>query len=124
MRENHNRRKGYQQEQRAAVYLKQKGYEIIKCNFYSHYGEIDIIARDKTYLVFIEVKYRRNAKGGHPAEAVNAVKQRRICRTADWFCKRYSIQEETPCRFDVIGIEGEEIVHIENAFSYIAGNNY
>lgn len=113
------REEGYLQEEKAAEYLKQKGYRILKQNFYSRYGEIDIIAKDRDYLVFVEVKYRRNKRAGHPLEAVDLRKQRRICRTADWFLCRYGYKEGCPCRFDVIGITEEGITHIENAFSYV-----
>lgn len=113
------REKGYLEEQRAAEYLTQKGYQILERNFYSRQGEIDIIARDGKYLVFVEVKYRKNDSGGHPLEAVDIRKQKRICRTADWFCCRHGYHEGIPCRFDVIGIMGEEIVHVKDAFYYI-----
>lgn len=113
------RAEGYRQEQRAAEYLQEKGYRIIERNFYSRYGEIDIIARDREYLVFVEVKYRKSEKGGHPLEAVDRTKQKRICKTASWFLQRYGYTEETPCRFDVMGITEESVIHIEDAFFYI-----
>lgn len=112
------RQEGYLWEQKAAEYLKQKGYRVVASNFYSRYGEIDLIVRDREYLVFVEVKYRKTSRGGHPLETVDAGKQKRICRTADRFCCRYGYSEHTPCRFDVIGMTDQEIVHIENAFSY------
>lgn len=112
------RQEGYLQEQKAEDYLREKGFQILKRNFYSRYGEIDIIAKDGKYIVFVEVKYRKNPKVGHPLEAVDIRKQKRICKTADWFCKRYGYQEDTPCRFDVIGITMEDIQYIENAFLY------
>lgn len=59
-------------------------------------GEIDIIARDRDYLVFIEVKYRRDEHEGDPAEAVDARKQARILRTARYYMTRYHISEDTP----------------------------
>lgn len=116
---NGNRAKGGQEEQKAAEYLEQKGFRILKRNFYSRYGEIDIIAKDGDYLVFAEVRYRRDGRGGHPLETVDIRKQKRICQTADWFCRRYGWGTETPCRFDVVGITEKEMIHIENAFSYI-----
>ena len=50
---------GYQGEKRAVDYLKSIGYEIIKTNFYTKFGEIDIIAKEETCIIFVEVKYRR-----------------------------------------------------------------
>ena len=76
-----NRRQiGTEEEALAAVFLKAQGYEILEQNFRCRLGEIDIIARDGSALVFIEVKYRRNAAYGTPAEAVNLRKQQKICR--------------------------------------------
>ncbi len=118
MIERGRRQEGYIQEQRAEEYLKGKGFRILKRNFYSRYGEIDIIAKDGEYLVFVEVKYRKNDRSGHPLEAVDIRKQKRICKTADWFCKRYGYQDGIPCRFDVIGITMCDIQHVENAFLY------
>ena len=115
---NENRRMGTAYEKQAADFLQKKGYQILQTNFYSRYGEIDLIARQGKYLVFVEVKYRKNDAGGHPLEAVDVRKQRRICKTAGYYCLRYGYAEGTPCRFDVIGILGTEIIHVEDAFSY------
>ena len=115
-----NRKTGSGHEERAADYLAQKGYEILHRNFRGRYGEIDLIARDPgedpPCLVFVEVKYRKNEYSGNPLEAVGIRKQRRITGTALWYLCRWKIPEETPCRFDVIGIEGDSITHIKNAF--------
>lgn len=115
---NENRRQGMAWEQRAADFLKEKGYQILHTNFYSRYGEIDLVARQGKYLVFLEVKYRKDIRGGHPLEAVGAGKQRRICKTAAYYCIRYGYGENTPCRFDVIGILEKEILHVEDAFPF------
>lgn len=114
---NENRRTGSFWEAQAAEFLQEKGYEILHRNFTSRFGEIDLVARQETYLVFVEVKYRKNGSGGHPLEAVDHRKQRRIFQTAKYYCLRFGYGENTPCRFDVIGILGTEITHVENAFS-------
>ena len=89
-------------------------------NFYSRLGEIDLIARDGRYLVFVEVKYRKNSACGTPLEAVTEGKQRRICRTALYYCSKKGYEDSVPCRFDVVAIEGEHGVrHIKNAFDFI-----
>lgn len=115
-----NRRKiGSDYENRAAEYLKQQGFCIIEQNFHSRCGEIDIIAKDGKYLVFVEVKYRRDNSCGNPLEAVNASKQKRICRTAFYYCAKYGYGDTMPCRFDVIAMEGEHtLIHIKNAFDF------
>lgn len=115
-RKEESRRTGFAYEKKAAEYLAQKGYRILKQNFYTKFGEIDVIARDGRYLVFVEVKYRSSQRGGHPLETVDGKKQNRIKKAALFYLLRYGLPENTPCRFDVVGILGDQVVHIENAF--------
>lgn len=103
-------------EKRAAEYLEKQGCCILKQNFYTRSGEIDMIVKDGEYLVFVEVKYRSSQRGGHPLEAVNLRKQKRIRRAAQFYLLRYGYPENTMSRFDVVGILQDEIVHIKNAF--------
>ena len=78
-----NRRiRGQQKEELAAAWLERQGYEILEHNYRCRQGEIDLIARDGRYLVFIEVKYRNSAKCGDPLEAVDRRKQAKILYTA------------------------------------------
>lgn len=115
--EGKNRRKiGARYEQMAEAYLAEEGYQILQRNFYTKFGEIDLIAKDGKYLVFIEVKYRADSAKGHPLEAVDLRKQLRIKRAAQFFLLRYRYGNDMPCRFDVIGILGEELTHIKDAF--------
>lgn len=110
------RRTGSIYEQTAAMYLEAKGMRIVARNFYTRGSEIDLIARDGKYLVFIEVKYRSDAAKGYALEAVDIRKRRAVIAAARIFLYRYKFSEDTPCRFDVIGIDGGKITHIENAF--------
>lgn len=113
----YNKRKlGEEQEKRASVYLKEKGYEILEHNFFSRYGEIDLIARENEYLVFVEVKYRKDVHLGYPEESITTLKMKRILRTANWYMMKNQISENTPCRFDVVAMLGEKIKVIKNAF--------
>ena len=105
-------------EKEAGAYLEKQGYQILEYNFRCRSGEIDIIARDGEYLVFVEVKYRTNAKSGNPFEAVDSCKQRTISRTALYYCLKHGYGETTPCRCDVAAVLGEEITLIKNAFEY------
>lgn len=105
-------------EKQAGEYLIQQGYEIVEYNFRCRQGEIDIIARDGEYLVFAEVKYRKNTGSGSPLEAVNVKKQQIISRVASYYCLTHGLGESTPCRFDVVAILGDEISLIRNAFEY------
>lgn len=111
-----NKRKiGTDYEQLAAKYLGGRGYEIIESNYRCPVGEIDLIAKDGTYLVFIEVKYRRNLGAGSPLEAVDRKKQQTIRRVAQWYLTERHLYD-IPVRFDVTGILGEEITVIKDAF--------
>jgi len=114
-----NKRKiGTDYEKLAGAYLQQQGYEILEYNFRCRMGEIDIIAKDGAYLVFAEVKYRSGNQSGSPLEAVHWKKQQIISRTALYYCMKHKYGESTPCRFDVVGICGEEYTLIKNAFEY------
>ena len=105
-------------EKRAGEYLEEKGYQILSYNFRCRFGEIDLIARDDPYLVFVEVKYRANGASGMPLEAVDRKKQRIISNVASYYCMTHGVREDMPVRFDVVAIMGEEITHLRNAFEY------
>ena len=99
----------------AETYLKDNGYVIVATNYRNRLGEIDIIAKDKNVLVFVEVKSRATLAYGRPCEAVDFRKQQKIRKVAELYLvttKNYYAD----VRFDVIEILGAEINHIENAF--------
>lgn len=113
------RREGAFFEEAAARHLTEQGYLILERNYKRKTGEIDLIAAGEAHIIFIEVKYRRNRLSGAPEEAVTPLKQQRILRTAAWYMKEHHLSPDTPCRFDVIAVEGErgeEIRHLKNAF--------
>ncbi len=110
------RRVGTEQETKVQEYLQEQGYEIFARNFYTKHGEIDIIAKKDGYLVFIEVKYRADERFGAPEEAVDFRKQKKIIAAAQYYMFKNRISFDTPCRFDVAGVTGEEIRITENAF--------
>ncbi len=103
-------------EEIARNYLKENKYKIIESNFTRRGGEIDIIAKDKRELVFIEVKTRKNIKYGTPIEAVNKIKQKHIYKTAEYYIYKNNIKN-TPIRFDVVevymNIDNIKINHIK-----------
>lgn len=108
-------------EKIASEFLEEKGYEILDTNFRIKVGEIDIIARDGSCTVFVEVKTRKNSNFGSPSEYVTYQKQQRLRKAA--MCYIHSIDADM--RFDVIevfyheGVGGfvlNRINHIENAF--------
>lgn len=107
---------GTHYEQLAAEYLEKNGLKLLAKNFRCSQGELDLIAKDGAYVVFVEVKYRSSRSKGMPAEAVNLQKQRRICRAARYYLYQNHMGEDTPCRFDVVSILENEICWIKNAF--------
>ena len=120
MEQNKRRNKrtvGWDYEKIAGTYLEEHGYEILQYNFYCHAGEIDIIAMHEGYLVFVEVKYRKDIQKGYPLEAVSARKQRVIFKCALYYLQKQK-KADIPVRFDVVGILGEEIQVIQNAFEF------
>ena len=115
---------GQQGEAAAARYLKRLGYKIVARGQRDLLGELDLVAVDGQTVVFVEVKTRRSQDAGHPADAVNADKQRRMTRLALAFLKRHGLLEY-PSRFDVIAVtwpEGQrrpKIEHFQNAFEAV-----
>ena len=106
-------------ENAAAAYLESRGIHILMRNYRCHFGEIDIIARENSCYLMIEVKTRKGLRWGFPAEAVDRRKQIRISRTCDYFRMRYHLPEDTPVRFDVIEVDLQlECRWIRNAFEY------
>lgn len=110
-----NVRKGREYEKRAGRYLEQEGLKILEYNYRCALGEIDIVAREEETLVFCEVKYRTDIRKGTPLEAVDSRKQRRLFLSAMHYMMKAGLTE-VPCRFDVIGIQGDKLQHIRNAF--------
>ena len=106
---------GTQKELLAMHYLEKQGMKILERNFRCRTGEIDLIARDGTCLVFVEVKYRTTDRYGSPLEAVSARKQQTIRKVAEVYLLT---RRQTDCevRFDVVGICGDDFRHIKDAF--------
>lgn len=96
-------RVGHDGEEIAGEFLKKSGYVIVARNYRCKLGEIDIIARDGEFLVFIEVKTRTGASCGSPASAVTFRKQRQISKAAQWYLAEHGLFE-APARFDVVAI--------------------
>ena len=106
----------------AGKILKKKGYKILKRNYISKYGEIDIVAYDRGIICFVEVKTRQSENYGPPELAVTKEKRKRIVRTALNYLTINNI-EDTDCRFDVVSILYKEDVSkpdielLESAFT-------
>lgn len=109
---------GKQGEDLAAVHLTDKGYKILHRNWVSGKRELDIVASDKDFIVFVEVKTRSDDNLMHPRHAVTNEKQRSMIFAAEQYIKRYNINKES--RFDIISIVSKGnttiVEHIEGAF--------
>jgi len=107
--------RGAAAEAQAADFLRRKGFTVLARNYLTKGGEIDIVAREKKTLVFVEVKSRKNNAFGGAVGAVTSAKQKRV----EWAALQY-IKENRPSfdsiRFDVICITPEKTEHIPNAF--------
>ena len=108
--------KGHYYEQEAADYLLSRGYQILEMNYRCRHAEIDLIAMDGDYLVFVEVKYRASDRIQTPAEAVDRKKQRQISLAARQYMFSHRICEEQLCRFDVVAFLNQQPVLYKNAF--------
>jgi putative endonuclease len=110
---------GRKGEEKALRFLKKRGYRIIEQNYVCKMGEMDIIAKEKDTLVFIEVKTRTSMAFGPPQLAVTQFKQRQLSKVALHFLKEKKL-EDINARFDVVAIllppEREEIELIRDAF--------
>lgn len=115
---------GGEYEKRAAKFLERQGYRILERNYRNRRGEIDLVGREGGYLVFIEVKYRQNAGTGSALGAVDLRKQQKISKAALFYRMERKIPDEMPCRFDVVGVDGEKITLVKNAFDFCAGGFY
>lgn len=90
-------------EEIASNYLQEEGYQILERNFYTRYGELDIIAKQNDEIVFIEVKTRSNYAYGDPIEAVTPIKQKHMYQTAKYYLYKTK-QEKAFVRFDVVEV--------------------
>ena len=98
---------GFTGEAIAQQYLLGKGYIFVEKNFYTRFGEIDLIFRAKASqeLVFVEVKYRTSDAFGKPEDAITRVKKRRIQKSIDVFFAQKKQYRDNPHRVDVLALE-------------------
>jgi len=108
-------------ERIAARFLKSEGYTVLKRNWKSRAGEVDIIARHGGILVFVEVKARSGTMYGLAVQAVNAAKRKRLVDAASLYLAALPPGEQPPVRFDVITVMfspsgAHETEHLMDAF--------
>jgi putative endonuclease len=109
------RKKGFEQEAKAAKFLKKEGYKILERNFASPLGEIDIVARHEKCLVFVEVRFRKSSDFGSAKESVDYSKRKKIIKTAGIYLKSRNIKD-IPIRFDIAAMDEKGIEIVQNAF--------
>lgn len=123
-------RNGALGEEYAAKALQKIGYKIEERNYHSKYGEIDIIASNSEYLLFVEVKTRSMKSWGLPREAVNYSKQQKIIKTAYSYIAEFGMNAQP--RFDVVEVymnsktddKPAKIIHIKGAFELSGCEDY
>ena len=106
---------GQRGEDAAIEYLKTQNYTILERNFRCHFGEIDVVAWDGEYVVFVEVKARSDTSFGLPRQAVDHRKQKTIIKCAEYWLYRKK-RVGVPVRFDVVEILYGVVNHITDAF--------
>jgi putative endonuclease len=110
---------GRASEEEAVRYLRGKGLTILRTNYRTPQGEIDIVAREGDTIVFVEVKARSTTLFGPPEAAVNREKQRQIKSISKAFISHYQLFDHD-CRFDIVAVlkKGTSVTlkHIPNAF--------
>jgi putative endonuclease len=110
-------------EAQAADLLQAAGLVVLERNFRCKVGEIDIVCRDKSQIVFVEVRCRHNRHFASAAASVTISKQRKLIRTAQFFLQRRGWSNSRACRFDVVAISRpqaaskDEIQWLKNAFT-------
>lgn len=110
---------GKEAERNAENWLISQGLQCIQRNMQCRLGEIDLIMTDGEYLIFVEVRYRRNLGFGSAASTVDWRKQRKLLRAARFFLAANPQWSNHPCRFDVVAFEGNGLpLWYRNAFQY------
>lgn len=109
---------GEQGERRAEKFLRRNGLKMVERNWHCRHGEIDLVMFDDEYLVFVEVRLRTPKGFANSAESVDIHKQRKLAQAASMFLASHDAWQDKPCRFDVVGIEGDtgELAWIRHAF--------
>ena len=104
---------GRQWEDAALAYLGRHGLVLVEANFRCKLGEIDLILRDGTTFVFVEVRQRAAGAPVSAADSIGPAKIRRIIRAAEFYLQRFD--RMPPCRIDVVAINGSDIEWLRNA---------
>ncbi|WP_370634769.1 YraN family protein [Polynucleobacter sp. IMCC 30228] len=108
---------GKKAEAAAKEYLQCAGLNFVTLNYRCRMGEIDLIMRDQATLVFVEVRARSSSNWGGALASINASKQNKIYKTAQYYLQsHYRAKDYPSCRFDVIAIKGDQLEWLKAAF--------
>ena len=107
----HSHVTGQNAENLALTYLQQQNLRLVKRNFHSRFGEIDLIMEDSDSLVFVEVKHRQ-AGLNHAIESINYSKQQKLIKTAQYYLLKYNL--DAACRFDAVVFDNNQIEWLKN----------
>lgn len=115
------RQSGQAAEQQALDYLQEQGLTLLQRNWMCKGGELDLVMVDGDTVVFVEVRYRRHAQWGGALESIDARKRSRLILAAQQFLQTESLWQDSPCRFDVVALEGnarlgQPVQWLTNAF--------
>ncbi|MCD4705733.1 YraN family protein [bacterium] len=119
---NKNQRFGRRGEEVAKKYLIKNNYQILDTNYKNYFGEIDIVAKLKSKIIFVEVKTRSSRMFGAPEESVNFAKQKKLMKASEKYIFENKLNNEY--QIDVITVEKEQGVdkaklkHFKNAVKY------
>ena len=108
-------KRGRSAEARAVAFLVDRGYAIVARNWRCRIGELDLVARDGDTLAFVEIRSRADASRGDALATVGAAKQRKLAQVAAAYLA-HARPVARACRFDVVGLTGDDIVLIKDAF--------
>jgi putative endonuclease len=103
-------------ENSAKVFLLKRGFRFIAANYFTRWGEIDLVMEDQNTLVFVEVRKKTNNQFGRPEESITARKIRHLEKAAMIFIAQHR-QFEKNIRFDVVAIDATELTHYPNAWA-------
>lgn len=93
-------------EQRACTELQREGLTLLARNYTTRHGELDLVMRDGDTVVFVEVRYRKNASHGDAATSITASKQAKLILAAQHWLAAHPKHARQPCRFDVVSYDG------------------
>lgn len=100
----------------ALSFLRYRGLRLVQANFLCRHGEIDLIMREGATVVFVEVRYRRDARYGGALASVTAAKRRKLVSAAHLWLAWHPHEANRPCRFDVVAFEGDAPTWVRGAF--------